>query len=196
MPELVTPSQPEREAVVARLSAAFAEDRISLEEFERRVEEVYKAATSVALTRLTSDLPVAAPSDRSLANDSSVVQMSPRLVAFLGNVERRGRLAVPRRWEVRAFCANVEVDLRDADLKPGVTEIAVRAFCANVEIVLPEGVVLENHGNAFVGSFAVGTGPRLTREPGAAVRLVRLTGRATFSNVEVTGGSGEFGGAA
>ena len=196
MPELVTPSQPEREAVVARLSTAFAEDRISLEEFERRVEEVYKAATSVALTRLTSDLPVAAASEPSLPDAPGVVQMSPRLVSFLGNVERRGRLAVPRRWEVRAFCANVEVDLRDADLKPGVTEISVRAFCANVEIVLPEGVVLENHGNALLGSFSVGTGPRLVREPGATVRLVRLTGRALCSNVEVTGGSGEFGGAA
>ena len=34
-------TDPDREAVIARLAAAFAEDRLSMDEYERRVEEVY-----------------------------------------------------------------------------------------------------------------------------------------------------------
>jgi len=187
---------PDREAIIARLAAAFAEDRLSMDEYEQRVEAVYKAATPMALEKLTSDLPAPVAAKGEDAALSGVLPMAPRLFALLGSVERKGRLAVPRRLEVRALFANVEVDLREADFKPGVTEIAVRALFANVELILPEGVALEHHGEAILGSFATHAGPKAVRPPGSAVRLVRLTGRAVFGNVEVSGGSGEFGGAA
>ena len=49
----------EREAAVSRLSAAFADDVLEVEEFERRVTKVYDATTTHALVALTHDLPVA-----------------------------------------------------------------------------------------------------------------------------------------
>lgn len=47
----------ERESAVARLSTAFAQDVLSMEEFERRVAEAYKAPTPAALARLVENFP-------------------------------------------------------------------------------------------------------------------------------------------
>ena len=184
-----SPSTTEREAIIARLTAAFAEDRISLEEFERRAEEVYRAATPMALTRLTSDLPAEitpAPADASVPAARS--QMPPRISSVLGSVERGGRLSVPRRLEIRAVLANVELDLREAIFESGVTEIAVRAAFANVEVLLPAGLTVEHHGDALLGSFVAHAGAGPT---GSTARTLRITGRALLSSVIFTGPKGD-----
>src|SRR2546423_15718819 len=62
----------ERERVIQQLSDHFANDRLSLDELEARMDLAYKAATVTDLQRLTADLPtvaaaapvpVAAPAD-------------------------------------------------------------------------------------------------------------------------------------
>jgi hypothetical protein len=58
----------ERQAVVERLSAALAEGRLQLDEFDHRSGEAYKARTQAELVALTVDLPgggkVVAPAPR------------------------------------------------------------------------------------------------------------------------------------
>ena len=51
------PATREREAVIAQLSAGFADDRLSLEEFESRVSAAYRATTTTDLVALAADLP-------------------------------------------------------------------------------------------------------------------------------------------
>lgn len=46
----------EREVVIAQLSESFAQDRLSLGEFEHRVAAAYRATTVADLTALTVDL--------------------------------------------------------------------------------------------------------------------------------------------
>src|SRR5436190_22561840 len=52
----------ERERVVQQLSDHFANDRLSLEELETRIELAYKASSTADLQRLTADLPSVAAS--------------------------------------------------------------------------------------------------------------------------------------
>lgn len=187
------PSAEEKESAVARLSAAFADDRVTLEEFERRVEEVYKAATPMALAKLTSDLPAPKPAGidekRQMIVDAVAARaaMPPRLFTAFGNIERSGHLTVPPHLEIRARFSNVELDLSDAELQPGVTEIVVRAFCGNVEVKLPAGVRVEHHGGALLGSFTAKVGTVVTT---GNLHTVRVVGRAVLSNVEFTGAGG------
>jgi hypothetical protein len=54
-------SDADREAVVAHLSAAAAEGRLTLDEFSERTQLAYAARTWGELTVLVSDLPVAPP---------------------------------------------------------------------------------------------------------------------------------------
>jgi hypothetical protein len=83
---------------------------------------------------------------------------------------------------VRAFMANVELDLARARLTSPVTEIDVRCVMANVEIRLPANVDLENQGGALLGSFECRDGLGGTG-PGSPV--VRVVGRAVLGSVQV-----------
>ena len=177
----------ERDAAVERLSAAFANDALSLEEFERRVEAVYQAPTSNAIVQLVQDLPGAA----SPATHDALMPatpMSPRLAVAFGSVERDGRVLVPARVDLRAVFGNIELDLREAEFAPGVTEICIHAVVANVEVQLPTHVGVENHGETFLGSFAsrVKGSDRPDRNlPAFSTARVLITGRAVLGNVEI-----------
>ncbi|MCW2504574.1 MAG: hypothetical protein JWO79_2858 [Actinomycetia bacterium] len=52
---------PEREAVVQRLSEALSEGRIELAEYDDRVQQVYAAKTQAELMPVTADLPAPPP---------------------------------------------------------------------------------------------------------------------------------------
>lgn len=173
------PAGSDREAVIQRLSAAFASDHLSLEELERRLDAVYQATTRAELERLTADLPAAA---------AAPVPVGPPLpaqvFAIFSSNEQGGPLDVPTRLEVRSIFGNVELDLRFANFQPGVTEIEVTAVFGNVEIGLPFDVAVENLGMGVLGNFQCKRAR--SADPGVTPRcIVRLTGRAVFANVEI-----------
>ena len=182
------PGPAEREAAIARLSAAFADDVLHIEEFERRVAEAYRVQNSRALALLVDDLPVAAPVPAVAVQAATpAVRLSACITSMFGNVERRGRIAVPARVKIGALLANVELDLREADFASGVTEIAIDSLLANVELWLPEHVTVENHGASLIGSFTSAAGRASRPMPGLQPPVVRIRGRALLANVEIHG---------
>ena len=184
----------EREAAVKRLTSAFAEDAIPVEEFERRVAAVYEAASAQALVPLTRDLPTAAGGASSLparADASRAIDAprprSRRIASVLSGIERNVAGPMPEVLHVRAVMGSVELDLRDAEFPPGVTEIRIRSIMGNVEIDLPETVRIENDGKAFMGHFSVQKRVRGSRGrvPDPQAPVVRITGRSIMASVEV-----------
>src|SRR5689334_14865788 len=115
LPLARTPSAAERERVVEQLSQAFAQDLLPLEEFERRVALAYRVESPGDLRALTVDLVAPAPTSGAMTPATS-----QRIGAVLSNMERRGMQVVPARLEVRAFLANVELDLARARLSSPV----------------------------------------------------------------------------
>lgn len=181
-------SPEEREEAVRKLTVAFADDAISVTEFESRVAAVYEAESSTALVEITRDLPAAsttetnvpAPIERPTAVTRRAEQ---RLSSFLSAVERDLDGPVPERLDVRSVMGSLELDLRRAEFPPGVTEIRVDAIMGNIEVELPKYVRVENEGHAFLGSFSVKGRSKRDRDGDAPV--VRITGRSVMSNVEV-----------
>jgi tape measure domain-containing protein len=57
MPEQVRASDADRDAVIERLSRAFAQGRLTADEFEERVATACAARTMAELLALTRDLP-------------------------------------------------------------------------------------------------------------------------------------------
>src|SRR5437868_13938794 len=91
----------ERERVIQQLSDHFANDRLSLDELEARMDLAYKAATVTDLQRLTADLPsvtaaapvpVAAPADELAV----VAPERERLFALLGGAARHWAAVRPQ----------------------------------------------------------------------------------------------------
>lgn len=177
-----------RDEAIRLLTAAFADDSISVAEFELRVAAVYKADSPSALAETTRDLP-APPADPAklparVEETTAVTRRGQQqLSSFLSAVERDLNGPVPERLDVRSVMGSLELDLRRAEFPPGVTEIRVDAIMGNIEVELPKYVRVENEGHAFLGSFSVKGRSRRGREDDAPV--VRITGRSIMSNVEV-----------
>ena len=184
----VPATQAQREAAVERLSSAFANDVIQIEEFEQRVADAYRAATRAELVRLTADLPPSVPRGAELpatreASDSPA-PMPARVKGVFSSVERGGYVAIPPRVEIVARVANIELDLRSAWFLPGITEIEVRSVLGNVEIQLPPDVMIENEGDWVISSVSF---KRPDAEGAYPTSVVRITGRAVLSNIEILG---------
>jgi hypothetical protein len=182
---LLTPE--ERESAIAQLSAAFARDVMTVEEYERRVTEVYRVTTPAALAELVSDLPGARPpaaTQPPIRPAERAVEASPVIFSLFSNVTRAGRIIIPPRLNIQSIFGNVELDLRDAEFRVGVTDIEASAVFGNVEVLLPEGVSVENHGNAFLGNYAAYAPARPQGDQPST--HIRVSGLAVFGNVEFT----------
>lgn len=180
-PTLIPPVSPAaREQVIAVLTERYAQDHLTLEEFERRAAAAYAARSPAELTVLTADLAGAPPS----AVRPSLPAMNVGVV--LGSIVR-DMYAVPRLLEVRTVLGNIELDLTHASFAPGVTEIALHAFMGNIEVQLPPHVGVEDHVSAVLGSFEYRRHPRAASwaDSSRVTSVVRFTGRVTMSSAEV-----------
>ena len=188
-----------REAAIERLTAAFVADELSLEQFEDRVDRAYRCRVVEDLAALTQDLSgavdlvpepvraiVPARSDPSL--DTRLAQYGSlppggRTIAVLGNTERGGHFQMDERHAVLSVLGNVEMDLRDVELGPGVTTLHVRAVLGNVEITVPPTLIVACDGAGVLGSFSGVNHVPDERSPDEPV--LRIVGSAVLGSVEV-----------
>ena len=172
------PTNDRREEVAQLLARGFAEDALTLDQFEERVAGVWRAGSESELSALVADLRRESPAP--VAPPPALPLAPKRIRVVLGNHERGGAVELPSRLDVRVLLGNAELDFRDASIPGGVAEIAIDALLGNVEITLPAGVSVENHGIGVLGSFEC-------RPPAGAPRrgAVRITGRSTLSAVTI-----------
>ena len=173
-----------RERAVERLSVHYARDQITLDDLESRLERVYAARSAEALEAVLVGLPALAPAapPASAVPASPPVPRSRKYVAFMSGIVRRGAWLVPTRIHAVAFMGGIELDLREATLGPGVTQIDVLAVMGGVVVTVPPNVRLECDGFAFMGGFEDQLQLPASGDPDAPV--VRLTGFAFMGGVE------------
>lgn len=180
----------ERERVVQQLSTHFANDQLTLTEFEQRLERAYNVTAVDQLRTLVADLPEVS----ARAVTSAIAPMGPALVpssevpargaifAVLGGQERTGSWIVPRQLKVVVLMGGAEIDLRDARFGAGVTEIEVFVAMGGINIIVPPGVRVESIGAAFMGGFDLKAGDATALSP--AHPVLRLSGLAIMGGVE------------
>lgn len=175
-----------RDHIVAQLGAAWAAEAIGEQEMERRMVLAFDARDPAALEALVADLPASAshlPVAAPRAAPAGMAHLPALRRVVLGSVQERVRAVVPPRVEFGARFGNLELDLSAAYFTSDVTDIVVDAAFSNIEIYLPHNVVLESHVHSFLSSVEQ-KGSARAGQPGT--RLVRISGRAVFGNVEVT----------
>lgn len=179
----------ERERVIQQLSDHFANDRLSLDELESRMELAYKAGTVADLQRLTADLPsVAAVPAPVAAPAEEIATIAPdreRLWAVMSETRRKGAWIVPQRLDLVALMSDTTIDLTQAALPTGIIDIHVRSICAAVKIVVPPGLQVVSRVSSLMGSVRGGGEPNeQTAEGWKAGTVVRLTGWALMAEVQ------------
>ena len=154
----------ERERTIETLCEAFANDELEVEEFERRVEVAHGAKSMEELRRLLaglsrSDLPARSCDEPRPAPPRPPTQPSPHVrqwsfsVGILGGASRRGSWTPGRRNLAVGLLGGCLLDLRDAVMPPGVTEVFAIAVMGGVEIIVPPGLRVETSGLGIMGGF-------------------------------------------
>ncbi len=187
-PPRPAPSPPglvaEREKVVARLSDAFAHDRLNIEEFERRLTLAHGRDTVASINQLVDDLAEADGEARAqaLAHTSDFPEHY-EITAIFGGSQFSGPRPLPRRLKIRAIFGGVQVDLRDALFPDGIVEIEIKAVFGGVQIIVPPTLAVECHGVAILGGFE--NLHRAPANPDPSAPLLRVRGRVVFGGVQI-----------
>ena len=181
----------ERERVIQQLSDHFANDRLSLDELESRMDLAYKAASVGDLQRLTADLPSAtAVPVPAAAPVDELPALSPdreRIFAVMSETSRRGAWIVPQRLDLLAVMADTTIDLTQATLPTGIIDIHIRSVCAAVKIVVPPGLQVVNRLSSLMGSVRGGGEPNESGGAGGGWKqgtVIRLSGWALMAEVQ------------
>ena len=129
-------SDAERERVVARLQVAVAEGRLTLDEFQERVDGVLKSRTYGEIEPYLADLPMSA------AQPVAARELL-ELRATASALRRRGTWAVPRTLIVRNRAGSTKLDFTEAAF--GFPEVAVvlDVWAGSTTLVLPEGASVD-----------------------------------------------------
>jgi cell wall-active antibiotic response 4TMS protein YvqF/uncharacterized protein DUF1707 len=183
--ELVVSMDVERQRAIDLLSEHFAQDNISIEELERRIADVYRAGSVPALRDLTRDLPgpgTLAPRPPVSVADPYAPELD-RIVSFMGNTKRRGVWRPARQLDVWSVMSETHIDLTEALLVEGVTEIEVHAIMASVKIIVPPGVRVVMQAGSFMAE--VNDDSETPPAVGSGAPVVRVTGFAFMSELKV-----------
>ena len=179
-----------RERAIEQLSAHFAQDDLTLEELERRIERAYRAENAVELDALTADLreratlpspPRSAPQSVAARTDAGTPEYD-RILAVMSETRRTGLWSVPQRLDLVSIMSDTRIDLSSADLPDGVVDVHVRAVWTSLKIILPPGLRVVNRMSAFMASVTNDT-DEVAAPPSGPV--VRLTGLALMAEVKL-----------
>lgn len=179
-----------RDKIIARLSDAFANGVLEVEEFERRVTVAQRSDSVGEVNALIGDLPASGPSGTTAAQPTTrtlvpraQVQASGTVLSIMGGAQRQGGWAVPRHLRVVTFMGGAQLDLREARLPEGVVEVSVMAVMGGVEIIVPPNLAVEASGSAIMGGFEHVA--RAPTEPDPAAPLLRVSGLAMMGGVHI-----------
>jgi hypothetical protein len=189
-------SDADREKVAATLRDAYADGRLSLDEHEERLSEVYRATTYAELVPVLRDLPVppgtiAVPQDP----DSTVAPSNPgvvvrgdsssgsnsNMIAIFGGFERKGAWAVPAEMKATCVFGGGELDMTSAVFTSKSTTITAVCVFGGLEIKVPEGIEVQAEG--LVAIFGGHSLPRTSAPPGSPVLIIK--GAAVFGGIDV-----------
>jgi len=188
-----------REQKINELSVHFANDDLSLEDLERRIEQVYKAGSIADLEKITADLKQAlapaqeAPLPMTKARGSGAKSNLPatypasaRLLSLMSSTRRVGRWVVPQRVDLVAVMSDTKLDLTHAVMPSGVMDFEIRVVMASLKMIVPPGV------RVVVDTHSVMSNVRSRADefdgdvpPSATAPVIRLTGFALMADVNV-----------
>jgi hypothetical protein len=184
-------SDSDRDRIAEALREAAAEGRLSLEELDERLDQVFAAKTYAELAPITADLPgagTAQPAPARAASPASAAvdrfgghPAGSTAIAILGGFVRKGDWVAPPELTAVAILGGGEIDLRDARFAEHTVTINAVTIMGGIQITVPEDADVQVNGIGIMGGFdhsAAGSG-----RPGGP-RIV-INGFAFWGGVQV-----------
>jgi hypothetical protein len=160
----------EREAALARVQRAYADELISYDELEQRLDDVLSAATCDDILAVMSGLPAVAAEDSLLEN-----------AAMNGRIKRLGAWRVPRRIRIASEYGKVKLDLSGAQFESDEVEIELQLTYGRARIIVPRSAVVD-----LDGLVADWKQPRYRARRGSGSwPLIRIRGHMEYGRLTV-----------
>lgn len=190
--------EPLRGEAIRALSAAFATDRLSLDQFESRLVLVRQAPNRATLDAILADL---VPSDQfvvptglvavadrtAVAGHEELIAVEPaevlRIKTVMGSSKRAGSWTVPLRLELKVVLGELTIDLRDAVFCSDVLDIDVNVHFGSLTLIVPAGTQVENESEEKFSSSSHSV--RSTKGIAPIGLLIRITGSVKWSSLEI-----------
>jgi hypothetical protein len=186
-PRAVVPVGVVRERVIQTLSNAFANDLISVNELEDRLEKAYRATTADEALALIAGIPTATPGSAAIIaqpESTGISHARERFRSIFSSQSRRGVWTVPRELEATCVFSDTTLDLTHGTLPKEMVDIHVKVLYASMRIVVPDGMRVVNKVGAFAANVESEAALELApMKPGTPV--VRITGNCVFGNLEI-----------
>ena len=161
-------SDADRERVVARLHTAVSEGRITLSEFQERVDGVLRARRYGEVEPFLAGLPIA-PGMAPVAEIRTVAS----------SLKRRGSWPVPQKLMVYSKAGSVKLDFTEATISSPVVEVVLDVYAASTTLVLPVGATADvDQVEMVAGSIKAANVPREHQSTGGVHFVVTGTSRA------------------
>jgi DUF1707 SHOCT-like domain len=170
-------SDAEREQVVAQLNAAVAEGRLTLAEFEERVDGVLRSRTYGEVEPFLADLPTVAPSAPA---GRDVVELRNHA----SSMKRTGRWSVPRRLVLVSKAGSFKLNFTDAVIPHQVIHVDLDVVASSTELILPAGASADLDDIDQVASSAKSRVPAPYDAQRPGVRF-QITGKMRASSLKV-----------
>ncbi len=199
LPEMAAENKPvlvalrdRRADVIEQLSEAFAHDALDMDDFDRRLTVAHQATSVAELDALVTDLesPAAPDTTPEVASapetDEALVAYRAEkksVVAIIGGAERKGSWRVPKKLRAFAMMGGVDLDFREVELPPGITEVSVTAIMGGVDIIVPPWMAVECEGWAVAGAFDTLDRAPVKRDPNEPLLVIK--GRAIMGGVDI-----------
>jgi hypothetical protein len=145
-------SDADRDQVLALLSAAMGDGRLTPDEHADRVQRAFTARTLGELADLTADL--AAPSAQPVRLDGGRA-----IAGIFGPARRDGRWVVPENLTVTAMFSEVEVDFTQAILQSSRVQLYATVVGGRLRLIVPDGVSVTVTGHMVLGRKRGSTPP-------------------------------------
>lgn len=175
-----------RDQILEDLSHLYAQDKITVEDYERRVSAVMTAPTDTDAKMVNFDLLAPgrydSPATRQASGSPATTQLgsSRDVVAIFSGSSLKGRFTVPEHINIASIFGGVEVDLRDADIPAQGFTIEAAAIFGGVDIMLPNHVQIDIEGVPIFGDISR---PRDSGDPRGP--LIKIKGSAIFGGIDI-----------
>jgi uncharacterized protein DUF1707 len=167
-------SDADRERVVARLQTAVSEGRITLSEFQERVDGVLRARRYGEVEPYLDGLP-----SRPGPAFPGAVQPVAELRTVAASLKRKGAWSVPQRLLVYSKAGSVKLDFTEAAIGSPVVEVVLDIYAASTTLVLPADATADvDQVQLVAGSLKADTVARQHQSTGGVHFVVTGTSRA------------------
>jgi hypothetical protein len=155
------PLEAVREEVVERLITNYGRGELSLEAFERRLDQAMDASCHEALLRLAEDLPLQADNGYAERKQQELgiryhpgdAEEAGYLFDVLSTTNRKGEWDVPKRLHIFNVLGNNEIDFTEARFYTGATRISVFSVLGTTKICVTPGMSVTASTLNILGSL-------------------------------------------